>query len=285
MRSTRRSLRPIQNKVRNTLLLCGLVAGTMAAACKGETAETNANAMPAPPVTRLPTYTYEVVRSLPHAVDAYTQGLLFHEGRFFESTGQVGESDIREVDLETGRVIRKRELTDTSIFGEGIVIVDDRLIELTWKSSVALVYDWRSFEPKGEFKYDGEGWGLTFDGTSIVMSNGSDVIAFRDPKTFEAKRTIEVNDNGLPIAKLNELEMVKGELWANVYETAQIVRINPADGKVVGWIDLQGILPANERTGKEDVLNGIAYDAKNDRIYVTGKYWPKLYEIKLKQRS
>lgn len=285
MRRNRRSIRQLSNKLTCTLLLPALMASSMAAACAGEQADKNVNAMPVPPATRTPTYSFEVVRTYPHAVDAYTQGLLFHEGRLFEGTGQYGESDIREVELESGRVIRKRELSDSAYFGEGIVIVDDKLIEITWKSGVAFIYDWKSFEPKGQFKYDGEGWGLTWDGTSIIMSNGSPTIVFRDPKTFAATRTIEVNDNGTPVTKLNELEWVKGEIWANVYETDQIVRINPADGKVVGVIDLAGILPAVDRTTKTEVMNGIVYDAKADRIFITGKYWPKMFEIKLKQRS
>lgn len=285
MRRNRRSIRQLSSKLTCTLLLPALMASSMAAACAGEQADKNVNAMPAPATSRTPTYSFEVVRTYPHAVDAYTQGLLFHEGRLFEGTGQYGESDIREVELESGRVIRKHELSDSSYFGEGIVIVDDKLIEITWKSGVAFIYDWKTFDPKGQFKYEGEGWGLTWDGTSIVMSNGSPTIVFRDPKTFAATRTIEVNDNGTPVTKLNELEWVKGEIWANVYQTDQIVRINPADGKVVGWIDLAGILPAVDRTAKTEVMNGILYDAKADRLFVTGKYWPKMFEIKLKQRS
>lgn len=288
MRRSRSRFYPFPKVLTRTLLLPALIATTSAAACKGDEPNTNANAMPAP--SRTPTYTVEVVRTLPHDVGSFTEGLLFHEGRFFESTGEETSSYIRELDLETGRVIRHRDLKGLdargdSLFGEGIIITGDNLIQLTWKSGVAYIYDWKTFTPKGEFKYDGEGWGMTKDSTSIIMSNGSTIIAFRDPKTFAVTRTIDVNDHGTPVKNLNELELIKGEIWANVYETQQIVRINPANGEVLGWIDLTDILPAEQRTGKEDVLNGIAYDEKNDRIYVTGKYWPKLFEIKLKQRS
>jgi glutaminyl-peptide cyclotransferase len=292
MRSNRRrrSIRDIQCKLTRTLLVLALPASTMAAACKGDKPDANANAMTVPAPSRTPTYTYEVVRTYPHDVGSYTEGLLFHEGRFFESTGEVGTSYIRELDLETGRVIRQKDLKGvdsqgSGYFGEGIIIFGDQLIQLTYRSEVAFIYDWKTFEPKGQFKYQGEGWAFTTDTVSLIMSNGSPVIAFRDPKTFEVKRTIEVTDHGVPVKNLNELEWVKGEIWANVWETDQIARINPANGEVTGWIDLAGILDAASRTGKEDVLNGIAYDAKTDRIIVTGKRWPKMFEIKLKKRS
>ncbi|MEP6832788.1 MAG: glutaminyl-peptide cyclotransferase [Gemmatimonas sp.] len=270
--------------------LVALLFTTTAAACSsGDKAQVGAT--PAPLVsTRTPTYTYEVVRTYPHDVGAYTEGLLFHDGRLFESTGNRGESNIREVDLQTGRVIRQRDLKgkdniDSAYFGEGIIITGDNIIQMTWKSEVAFIYDWKTFEPKGQFKYQGEGWALTMNGDSLIMSNGSSVINYRDPKTFAITRSITVTDHDVPVSNINELEWVKGEIYANVFETKQIVRIDPATGKVLGWIDLTDILPAADRTGKEDVLNGIAYDEKNDRLYVTGKYWPKMFEIKLKQRS
>lgn len=237
-----------------------------------------------PPSNRTPTYVFDVVRSYPHDVNAYTQGLIWHDNRMFEGTGVVGKSNIREVELATGRVIRKRDLAAPH-FGEGIVILGDNLYQITWTTGRAFVYDWRTFNPKKEFRYEGDGWGLTTDGTSLIMSDGTSTIRFRDPNTFEEQRSISVADNGVPVAKLNELEWVKGEIWANVYESDQIVRINPVDGKVVGWIDLAGLLAPEDRTGSAEVLNGIAYDAANDRIFVTGKLWPKLFEIKLRQRS
>ncbi len=237
----------------------------------------------APPV-RTPTYIAEVLQSWPHDTEAYTQGLLFDNGKLFESTGLVGKSSIREVDLVSGRVLRRKDVPEP-YFGEGIVIVGNDLFEITWTSGEAFVYDAKTFEKKTQFKYEGEGWGLTTDGTSIVMSDGTAAIRFRDPKTFAVTRSITVTDNGTPVPQLNELEWVKGEIWANVYQSDQIARIDPATGHVTGWIDLAGLLPLIDRTGKEDVLNGIAYDAKTDRYIVTGKLWPKMYEIRLKKRS
>ena len=233
---------------------------------------------------RTPTYVFDVVREYPHDPQAYTQGLQWHEQRLFESTGQVGKSSIREVELLTGKVIRKRDLAPPH-FGEGMVILGENLYQITWTTHKAFVYDWRTFAPKKEFTYEGEGWGLTTDGTSLIMSDGTSTIRFRDPATFAEQRAISVNDKGTPVNSLNELEWVKGEIWANVWQSDQIARINPTTGDVVGWIDLAGILPPMERKGTEEVLNGIAYDAVEDRIFVTGKNWPKLFEIKLRQRS
>jgi glutamine cyclotransferase len=235
-------------------------------------------------IARTPTYAFEIVATYPHDAAAFTQGLQWHEGRLFESTGVVGTSGIREVELATGRVIRRQEL-EAPHFGEGIVILGEKLYELTWTTGKAFVYDWKTFTRTGEFTYEGEGWGLTTDGTSLIMSNGSSTLVWRDPKTFSTTKTLAVTDNGTPVEKLNELEWVKGEIWANVWQSDQVARIDPATGHVLGWIDLSGILPAMDRTGKEDVLNGIAYDAEKDRYFVTGKYWPKLFEITLKRRS
>ena len=233
---------------------------------------------------RTPTYSYEVVNVYPHDPAAFTQGLQWHNGRLFESTGQVGTSDIREVELTTGRVLRTQPLEEPH-FGEGMVILGTQLYQITWTSGKAFTYDPATFRRSGTFSYDGEGWGLTTDGTSVIMSNGSSTIIWRDPKTFAGTKSITVTDHGTPVTQLNELEWVKGELWANIWQSEQIARIDPATGNVLGWIDLSGILPALDRTGKEDVLNGIAYDAEKDRVFVTGKLWPKLYEIRVKQRS
>lgn len=286
----RRISRPSRSLLTTSLSLAALLVSTTAAACSGDKTQAGATPVPATTVSRTPTYTYDVVRKYPHDPGAYTEGLLFHEGRLFESTGEIGRSDIREVELETGRVIRKRPLegkdkNGEGYFGEGIMIVGDRLIELTWKSEVAFIYDWKTFEPKGQFTYQGEGWAFTKNADTLIMSNGSAVLAFRDPKTFAPVRTVEVMDHGVPVPKLNELEWVKGEIWANVWESNQIVRIDPKDGAVLGWIDLTGLRTSTDTNGQEDVLNGIAYDEKNDRLFVTGKRWSYLYEIKLKQRS
>lgn len=234
--------------------------------------------------SRTPMYAFDVVATYPHDPAAFTQGLQWFDERLFEGTGVVGTSSIREVELTTGRVIRKQDL-EAPHFGEGIVILGDKLYELTWTSGKAFVYDWKTFKRTGEFKYDGEGWGLTSDGTSLIMSNGTSKLVWRNPATFDTTKSITVTDHGTPVEKLNELEWVKGELWANVWQSDQIARIDPATGKVLGWIDLSGILSALDRSGKEDVLNGIAYDAVKDRYFVTGKYWSKLFEIKLKRRS
>ncbi len=233
---------------------------------------------------RTPTYVADVLQSWPHDPEAYTQGLVWDNGRLYESTGLVGKSSIREVELKTGRVIRKHDIPDP-YFGEGIVIMGDDLWQITWTSGVAFLYDAKTFTQRAVFKYDGEGWGLATDGTSIIMSDGTPSIRFRDPKTFDVQRTISVNDHGTPVTQLNELEWVKGEIWANVYQSDQIARIDPATGNVTGWIDLAGLLPKLERKGEEDVLNGIAYDPQEDRYFVTGKLWPRLFEIRLKQRS
>lgn len=291
----RRISRPSRSTLTHSAYLMALLISTNAAACSGDKAAVQGGGAAAQTAgtvgsTRTPTYTFEVVRTYPHDPTAYTEGLMFHEGRFFESTGEVGKSDIREVELETGRVIRKRPLTqkdknDSGYFGEGIAIADDRIIELTWKSGVAFIYDWKTFEPKGQFKYEGEGWAFTKSGDSLIMSNGTPVLNYRDPKTFAITRSLTVTDHDVPVSNLNELEWVKGEIWANVWTVDQIVRIDPKTGKVLGYINLTGLLENADKNGNEDVLNGIAYDEKSDRIFVTGKRWSKLYEIKLKQRS
>ena len=260
--------------------------GAFGACSEGErtsAVSSDSAATSAPSAPKTPGYVFDVVAEYPHDTAAFTQGLLWHEGRLFESTGQVGTSNIREVTLASGKVVRQQDL-ETPHFGEGIVILGNTLYQITWQSGRAFTYDWKTFKRTGEFKYDGEGWGLTTDGTSIIMSNGSNVLIYRDPRTFTATKALEVKDQGNTVPQLNELEWVKGEIWANVWQRDSIARIDPATGEVKGWIDLTGILPQLDRTGKEDVLNGIAYDAATDKIHVTGKLWPKLYEIRLKPR-
>jgi len=263
----------------------GLVgtAGAFGACGERETAGSAAADSTATPA-RTPTYAYDVVASYPHDPAAFTQGLQWHDGRLFESTGQVGTSWLREVELQSGRVVREQAL-EAPHFGEGMVILGGTLYQITWQSGKAFTYDWTTFRRTGSFSYEGEGWGLTTDGTAVIMSNGTSVLTWRDPKTFAVQKQLTVSDHGTPVSQLNELEWVKGEIWANLWQSDQIARINPATGDVTGWIDLQGILPALDRTGKEDVLNGIAYDAAGDRIFVTGKLWPKLFEIRIRQRS
>jgi glutaminyl-peptide cyclotransferase len=231
-----------------------------------------------------PEYGYQIVNTYPHDRHAYTQGLFYLDGVMYESTGLEGQSSIRKVKFETGEVLERRNISE-AYFGEGIVNWKDKLVELTWRTEVGFVYDLLSFTPRSEFHYPGEGWGLTQDSKRIIMSDGSAQIRFWNPDTLQEMSRITVTDQGQPIAQLNELEFIKGEIFANVYQTDRIVRIDPATGKVTGWINLPGLLtPAdriNEGPEETDVLNGIAYDAAHDRLFVTGKRWPKLFEIKL----
>lgn len=223
---------------------------------------------------------FKVVKSYPHDQNAFTQGLLWHEGALYEGTGREGHSEVRKVDLQSGRVLRQSPLPK-EVFGEGLVLSDNRLIQITWQSQRAFVFDLKTFQLKGEWKYEGEGWGLTTDGDELIMSDGTSQLIFRDPKTFAEKRRVDVTFNGKPLDKLNELEWIDGQVWANVWQTDFIVRINPQTGEVEEYLDCSGLLGDKARSGKEDVLNGIAYDAQNKRIFLTGKLWPKLFEIKL----
>ncbi len=228
-----------------------------------------------------PVWGYRVLATYPHDPNAYTQGLVFIDGVLYEGTGRWGESELRQVDLDTGTVVQSLAL-DEEYFGEGIVVLDDRIYQITWKAGVAFVYDRETFERVETFTYPGEGWGLTTDGERLIMSDGSDRLTFRDPETFEALDTVEVRAAGQPVTRLNELEYIDGEVWANVYQTDWIVRIDPGSGDVVGWIDMRGLKPADDpRWAYVDVLNGIAWDADGGRLFVTGKDWPELYEIEL----
>jgi glutamine cyclotransferase len=232
----------------------------------------------------VPEYSYQIVHTYHHDPLAFTQGLVYVDGVLYEGTGLEAQSSIRKVKLETGEVLQKHEIPG-QYFGEGIVVWKDRLLELTWKAEKGFIYDLASFQQKGEFPYPGEGWGLTSDGKSIIMSDGSAQLRFWDPETLKETRRITVNENGRPIDKLNELEWVKGEIFANVWETDRIVRIDPKTGNVTGWINLKGLLTPQDYNDLTDVLNGIAYDAKGDRLFVTGKRWPKLFEIKLVKQA
>jgi len=240
---------------------------------------------PASQAGGIPEYTYQIVHTYPHDRGSYTQGLLYAgDGILYEGTGMYDESKIRKVKLETGEVLQNRDVPG-QYFGEGIVIWKDRLLELTWKSEKGFIYDLATFNPKGEFPYPGEGWGLTTDGKRIIMSDGTSELRFWDPETLKETGRITVKEDGRPLDQLNELEWIKGEIYANVYQTDRIARIDPATGRVVGWIDCRGLLTPADRNDQTDVLNGIAYDAKQDRLFVTGKRWPKLFEIKLLPRT
>jgi glutamine cyclotransferase len=221
---------------------------------------------------------YRVQHTYPHDPDAYTQGLEFVDGYLYEGTGLEGRSSIRKVQLETGKVIRQRAVPREH-FGEGITIWKSRVFELTWQSHVAFTYDKESFEPRGSFRYEGEGWGLTHDGAQLIMSDGTADLRFLDPDTFTERRRVTVRDAGRPVRELNELEYVNGQVFANVWTTDRIARIDPSTGRVLAWIDMSGLLPSAQRTNGNAVLNGIAFDQARNRLFVTGKLWPKLFEI------
>lgn len=238
--------------------------------------------LPAHAAAAIPVYGYRVVHSYPHDSGAYTEGLFYLDGHLYESTGQLGSSTVRKVDLQTGKVLQQTP-TPWPDYGEGIVAWKDKLIQLTWQNHEGFVYDLATLKPLARFSYPGEGWALTRDDSHLYMSDGTPVIRILDPDTLQQTGSIEVSADGQPLQNINELEWVRGQIWANVWLTSRIARIDPASGKVVGWIDLAGLgpKPAQLADPTNDVLNGIAYDAQHDRIFVTGKCWPKLYEIKL----
>lgn len=225
---------------------------------------------------------WTLVKSYPHDPKAFTEGLLWADGGLYESTGLNGASDIRQVRLKDGKVLRRTAI-DSQYFGEGIVNWGDRLVSLTWRHRQGFVWDRKSFKRTGEFRYEGEGWALTQDGHAIIMSDGTSQLRFLDPQTFQERRRITVTWNGRPIERLNELEYVKGEVLANIWYENRIARINPATGAVIDWIDLSPLASKVQVSDSDAVLNGIAYDAGKDRLFVTGKFWPKLFEIKLQR--
>jgi glutamine cyclotransferase len=233
----------------------------------------------APPA--IPVYGYEVVQAYPHDPDAFTEGLFFKDGFLYESTGMLGRSSVRKVRLETGEVLSEVHLPD-GLFGEGIVDWGERIVGLTWTTQLGFVLDLKDFSLLGRFSYPGEGWGLTRNDHELIMSDGSAELRFLDPQTLHELRRLRVTADGRPVDQLNELEWVDGEIFANVWQTDRIARIDPSSGQVVGWIDLSGLLSANDRAqSNPDVLNGIAFDAATKRLFVTGKQWPKLFEIRL----
>jgi len=223
---------------------------------------------------------FRVVHTYPHDPHAYCQGLVFDGGLLHESTGRYGESGVRTVELETGKVLRQQAL-GAELFGEGLAEVGERLIQLTWKEQVARIYDKATLAPQDQFEYRGEGWGLAFDGEHLIHSDGSDLLVFRDPQTFAEVRRVRVRSQGKPLTEINELEWVEGEIYANLWKSDLIARIDPATGEVLGYIDLTGIFERRSIPDEDAVLNGIAYDPATKRLFVTGKLWPSLFEIEL----
>ena len=226
-------------------------------------------------------YGYEIVHIYPHDPSAFTQGLVFIDGKLYEGTGEEGRSSLREVDLQTGNVLKKIDVPEP-YFGEGIALLNNKIYQLTWQHQVGFIYNADNFEQIGKFNYSGEGWGLTTDGHSLILSDGSNRIRFLDPDSFSVTKTIAVLDGNLPVNELNELEYINGQIYANIWHDNRIVTIDPQTGRVTGWIDLNGLLPPGDVHDEEAVLNGIAYDQAGSRLFVTGKLWPRLFEIKLK---
>lgn len=231
-------------------------------------------------VSLTPVQKVGVIRSYPHDPQAFTQGLLFDGGFLYESTGREGFSSLRKVDLDTGTVLKMQRLAP-SLFGEGLALFGHRLIQLTWLNGKGFIYDKETFRLLGEFNFAPEGWGLTQDGRKLILSDGTSELRFLDPTTFKESGRLAVTDGGLPVANLNELEFVRGEILANIWMKSIIARIDPASGRVKGWLDLEPLVRENSGSDTDAVLNGIAYDARGDRLFVTGKLWPRLYEIRI----
>lgn len=281
-----------------------LFAVTMIFACGGNSPNVNPNtkvnnsnngaanktANNTTPTNAVQNYTYEIVKAYPHDGQAFTQGLVFHNGFFYEGTGGRKRDDyhstLRKVEVETGKVLQKIDLAG-EYFGEGITLFNDKIYQITWQEGTAFVYDANDFKMLKQFRYAGEGWGLTHDETNLIMSDGTHVIRFINPETFETVRTIVVNDEkGKPLMELNELEYVKGEIWANIWQEDEIARIDPTSGKLLGRINFTKMIDDELKDNRDgDVLNGIAYDAASDRLFVTGKKWKHVYEIKVKPKG
>jgi glutamine cyclotransferase len=228
-----------------------------------------------------PVYGYEVVNVYPHDRDAFTQGLLFRDGVLYESTGLNGRSSLRKVQLETGKVLQQISV-EARYFAEGLTDWGSRLVQLTWETNVGFVYDLASFKRLQTFSYTGQGWGLARDARRLIMSDGTATLRFLDPQTFAVTRRVQVSDGGVPVRELNELEFIDGQIYANVWQTDRIAIIAPDTGRVTGWINLAGLLPASA-VASVDVLNGIAWDAQRRRLFVTGKLWPSLFEIRIRR--
>jgi glutaminyl-peptide cyclotransferase len=258
-------------------LVLTIVLLTTASVSASPVAQTGAASDELPPELVV---SYEVVGAYPHDRGAYLQGLVWYEGGFYESTGLNGESTLRRVAFPSGEVLQKTDLS-REYFGEGLALVGDRLVQLTWRTQRGFVYERESFGLIGDFTYQTEGWGLTYDGTSLIMSDGSSTLTYMDPETFQPTRTLDVTLLGKNVRALNELEWIDGQIWSNVYQTNYIVRIDPQTGAITGALDMREIVPAEFRGNRDAVLNGIAYDGATGRIFVGGKRWPTLFEIRL----
>ena len=242
----------------------------------------NSKTTEAPANGPAPKYGYQIVNMWPHDSNAFTQGLILMDGKLLESTGQEGFSSLRRVELESGKVLQKVDVPEP-YFAEGMTQLNGKVYQLTWQHHLGFIYDAQTFNRLGQFNYQGEGWGLTTDGQSLILSDGSPNIRFIDPANFRVTKTINVTDQNRPIRELNELEYVKGEIYANVWHDNRIATIDPQSGRVNSWIDLTGLMPESEQLDPEAVLNGIAYDQASDKLIVTGKLWPRVYEIKVKR--
>ncbi|MDB6136190.1 MAG: glutamine cyclotransferase [Verrucomicrobiales bacterium] len=266
-------------KLLPAVLLAALTLGL--AACGPSASSTNAATPAHSTPGKVPIYTFEIVRRWPHDQDAFTQGLIFHNGGFLESTGLNGKSSLRRVDLASGGVLQQIAIP-SQYFAEGIAVVGNRIFQLTWKDQKGFVYDLDTFHLEREFQYQGEGWGLATDGQLLILSDGTSAIRFLDPANTVVKRTIQVTMQGRPVGNLNELEYIKDEIWSNIWGTDYVARIDSKTGNVNSLVDFTNLLTGPERTPQAEVLNGIAYDAATDRLFITGKWWPVIFEVKLK---
>jgi glutaminyl-peptide cyclotransferase len=263
------------------LLVVGLALFCLQCQPNSNTSSTN-KAPTSPASGPVPKYGYQIVNIWPHDSNAFTQGLILMDGKLLESTGQEGFSSLRRVDLESGRVLKKVDVP-VPYFAEGLAALNGKLYQLTWQHNIGFIYDAQTFDRLGDFNYQGEGWGLATDGQSLILSDGSNRLRFIDPNGFHVTRTITVTDGNQPVRELNELEYVNGEIYANVWHDNRIAMIDPQSGHVNAWIDLTGLMPEGELQDPEAVLNGIAYDQANDKLIVTGKLWPRVFEIKVKR--
>jgi glutamine cyclotransferase len=263
------------------LLMVGLALFCLQ--CQPNSNTSSTNKAPTPQASGpVPKYGYQIVNIWPHDSNAFTQGLILMDGKLLESTGQEGFSSLRRVDLESGRILKKIDVP-VPYFAEGLAALNGKLYQLTWQHNIGFIYDAQTFDHLGDFNYQGEGWGLATDGQSLILSDGSNRLRFIDPNGFRVTRTITVTDGNQPVRELNELEYVNGEIYANIWHDNRIAMIDPQSGHVNAWIDLTGLMPESELQDPEAVLNGIAYDQASDKLIVTGKLWPRVFEIKVKR--